>query len=673
MGQIHALQQEAARARLRGQEVVPASGQQPHQVRPGVVPTPQPAHVEQPQNPPRPPQNNAQQQPMLQAQRARMAMAGNQGPIPPQQPALQSQLGGLTPKMGQPTQQSPAMPTLNRPIETPLQGTPNQQPPPQAQQVTPNPMQNQQPAMAEAMRSNAAMQNAKLQQYLASLPEPARTELVTRIKAQAAQRNGLAQAGMLGMGPRQPRQPQQLNTNFQPTPGVVPNQQTNQQLFPSQPFGQFPGGTQMQNQQFQNRPPGPLNEAQMRKMDVQRFPPGMLDRHNFQGQLPPQIVTWGQLKQWATQHAARLPPGFLDKLKSLQTLQYYYHSPPQDGQPSPNAQTQVPMPQPGPAPQVNMVRPQPPQPRPPGSFPQPITAQMAVMKPVTPEEMQIARSQLPEQAKNISDIQLQRFLIKRRQEMMMQQAMRSGNLQQIQQLQALQQMQQQHMAHQQQQQQQQPQQQQQIPLGQPPNPYAQAPQQRQNLQQQPVVTTDGRKAATPKPTPSQQPRQLGNPGQPGNPKKRGNEEVVEIPPPTSQPQAQSTGKPTPKQKPTSSLTEKAAPQAKNEHTKTIPPMASTPNLQIGKNPPASDEAQRKMKLEQLVRDTSKYFDSFFSNKKPTPPAPQNREKIIKMLKSSESYLKHIDGFVGGFYYATNDERATRDLIMTVGSAAVLWK
>ena len=235
----------------------------------------------------------------------------------------------------------------------------------------------------------------------------------------------------------------------------------------------------------------------MRKMDAQKFPLEILNRHHIPGQLPPQVVTWGQLKQWAAQHAAGLGPGFLDKLKSLQTLQYY-HSPPQDVQQSPNVQMQVPMPQPGPAPQVNMLRPQQPQARPPSAFPQIPPGQLAFMKLPTPEEIQNARNNLPENSKHVQDMQIQRIIVKKRQDIMIQQAMRSGNLQQAQQLQAFQNMQQGHML----------QQQQQLPPGQMPNPYAQALQRGQV--QPPVVTPDGRKAPTPKPTPSQPPRQLGN-------------------------------------------------------------------------------------------------------------------------------------------------------------------
>ena len=396
---ISGLQQQGLRSQEEGQVVVPASGtqnpsQQQHQQTVTMQDMSQHSSMSQP-NPPRPipnhPQFLVQQEKMQQVARmqaqAQIQNAGGMQIQPSAHNALQGQAGGLNGHMNQAvSQQSPAMPTLNKPLGPSMQQPPTNGTLPQRQQNNSSQGQSQDsgtlsqfgqqiqqtsgsvnpingsvmigeqkkpqqmafmnvqnmppdmqakfnslpPEQQRAFRINLqkSMSERHRQQVLASKTMSSGSSAVPRdlrIDHQA-QVNGQRSV---------PREPDQagLTQNTVNGPLAVSQPQdmssttaSSQQLFPMSTPGtgqNFQQQKQQTNQQrFSQSQMGPLTEEQTRKMDEQPFPPNILTTQTMQSLFPQGLRLWGELKEWVKDHVNIMPPDMSDKLEGLQRLHY---------------------------------------------------------------------------------------------------------------------------------------------------------------------------------------------------------------------------------------------------------------------------------------------------------------------------------------------------------------
>ena len=170
-----------------------------------------------------------------------------------------------------------------------------------------------------------------------------------------------------------------------------------------------------------------LNEEETHLMDSCNFPPSILNNNSGQylSKLPPDLKTWGQLKSWAAQNEHVLPPVTLHKLRNLQGMHYQNllnHSnmskrkaqqmsltQPMNAQgfPQPSAPTAPMVPQQNHGPSLPVVNP----PHQPASVAQPIPRPV-----VTVQEIQVFRAQFSERFTNLNDAQIEKFLLKQKQD-----------------------------------------------------------------------------------------------------------------------------------------------------------------------------------------------------------------------------------------------------------------
>lgn len=164
-----------------------------------------------------------------------------------------------------------------------------------------------------------------------------------------------------------------------------------------------------------------LNEEETRQMDNCNFPPSILNNTSghYLSKLPPDLKTWGQLKSWAAQHETALPPVTLHKLRNLQGMHYQSlltnsRRKAQMGQtqltntqgfPRPSAPT-APM-----VPQQNQRAPLP-LANPPQST---ISVGQSIPRP-TIQDIQVFRAQFSERFVNLNDADIERILMKQRQD-----------------------------------------------------------------------------------------------------------------------------------------------------------------------------------------------------------------------------------------------------------------
>lgn len=354
------------------------------------------------------PQSQAQAQARAQAaQKAQMAISGHGGQGAPQ---TQAQLNG----------QSPVMPMLNQPM-APGQMSPVQVP---AQARPPSRPANmgQHPG---GVGGQAAMQGRA--QIPTNIP-PHIQEQLARMAPEQAQAFIMQQrrAALNNMARANPgQQPQTQGGQAQ---SMINNQMGNammrgamgapQDLNP----GNIPQGQQMTPQQRQQR----QNEAfklqllrqqnngvemtpeQGKQMDRVAFPPSILNMNGTSMQVPPNIKTWGQLKQWANTNPQVASPNDLPRLLMLQKLHLGQlisasanqirdqngHGPAV----TPFQSTQVPFAN---APGF-----------PPGQQPAPFN--MSAIRQISPQEVQMARQKLGPQASNFTDEQIREILYRNR-------------------------------------------------------------------------------------------------------------------------------------------------------------------------------------------------------------------------------------------------------------------
>ena len=497
VNQIHGVQADALRMQEAGQVVVPAStSQRVSQQQPQRGPT-QALPQQQPTGQlgvPRSMQNQTQaKQQFLQAhqlqneklqQAARISGQSHQSPRSmssqgPQQMSLQGQVGGLNNNMGQgPPQQSPAMPNLNRPLQTSnqqsqAQGTPHQRSQPRTVQMSqpqgPEPSMSQQSVQHQPLQMppqripqssqtigvqqrpwSMANLPPKMQQRLAAMPENQRANTLAQMRQHAE----LRQAQQMGARPPVPpgtaptpgpgmqagqqaqssahnkiTQPQgvQNSINIPQNGNVI--QQPNSFALANQHVGPIQNNQPLfreviQNQQPEQRPvmpaASPLTEDQTRNMDRVNYPRAMLSSQVMLTHLPPDAQTWGQLKAWVAQNTNVMAPDVLNKLKGLQAIHYqtllHQHQQRLRMAQSSNGQSnqQPTVQQPGPAPQARMVV-QPSSGQSAGQVPNMAApAGPPPLQPPSIQEIQTARLRLPDHLRNLSNEQISAFILDNR-------------------------------------------------------------------------------------------------------------------------------------------------------------------------------------------------------------------------------------------------------------------
>jgi hypothetical protein len=661
------------------------------------------------------------------AQQAAALQARNQSQV------HQGQIGGgLNLPPG--SQQSPAMPLLTRPMNPPGQqgpGTPQQRPP-QAHvpQMTPQPGQGQNEQvsalMREAQQRSAAAaalgqangpltDQARLQMMPPELDHAAKQQLLKVPEQNFRQilanymttqrRNQVMQSGLVQGGPGALGQRSMPPFNQQPgmQPGMAgqmmggPNMgNMGNMARPGMGLGQqTPGAVGGQQQQMAQRgmlTPQRVMAAQtllqsnpgiISNTDARPFPPEVVGPHVRQN-LPPDVKSWGQLKQWAQQNPAILPPSETQKLLMLQVIHFQNMLQRQQQQ----QQQQQPMPggvlQPNGA--AGMA---PPAPMTPGQAQGRMQQQpmnMGNMPPitVTPQELQIFRQKMAPgnpHVMSMSDEQLRNIVMSQKMKSRQQQQQALlAHQQQQQQLQQQQRMQSQQQQQQQNQallaqQQQQPQQQQQQ---QPP------PQQQMTLPQQPNRTPTAqpaRPAAQPKaPVRAPQPAQAA----PNTAKnlKRPNEDFVETnadqsgsnaaPQASMVPQRamnltqEQISKLTPDQQAivrTHLLKAQDASNPANGKTPQQPrPVPSAEDLRARLNDPV-----RMNKLNAIMAEVEKALPPG----QPTQIPLQIRASLQTTLQQKLTMLKKVDGAIRAFYASFDVESGSEGVIKNMMMARCL--
>ncbi|KAG0158906.1 hypothetical protein PDIDSM_6426 [Penicillium digitatum] len=336
------------------------------------------------------------------AQKAQMAMSGHGGQTNPQS---QPQLNG----------QSPVMPMLNQPM-APGQMSPVQVP---AQARPPSRPANmgQHPA---GVAGQAAMQGPlqipsnippHFQEQIARMPpEQARSFIIQQRRAAL---NSLARANPGQQPQPQPGQAQSMMNNQMVNAMMRGSMSAPQDLN----SGGIPQGQQMTQQQRQQRSNEgyklhmlrqqnnvvEMTPEQVKQMDRMSFPPSILNMNGTSMQVPNNIKLWGQLKQWASSNPQVASPNDLPRLMMLQKLHLGQLISASTSQVNQNGQGSASTPfQSTQAPFTNMPG------IPPGHKQSAIN--MASMRPISAQDIQMARQKLGHQASNFTDEQIRDIL-----------------------------------------------------------------------------------------------------------------------------------------------------------------------------------------------------------------------------------------------------------------------
>lgn len=394
-------------------------------------------------------QHAAQLQPQTQAQ-ARAQVAANA------QMAMSSQAGQANPQLPQQQpQRSPAMPMLNRQMDNQApqqqlnaQGRPPSTAPPMGHQ---HPGQQGIPGQTAVPNSRPQIPPnlpANLRDQLAQMPPEHATALLASLQRHNFTNNQSmartpSQASLgVQQTPPQPGQPSQRN-------GQVGGEQNLRTPVPMQQQLSDVGGLPPQAQPFQNSPMSmqqrhpqqrpqqnqPQNDAlrlqylrqqnggmemteeQIQEMDRVPFPHAMLNANANMTPPPQNVKTWGQLKQWTSQNPHVFGGVDLPKLLSLQRIHFASVSA-QKREAARNAnQTVQNQAEPFASMQGQQTRPPFQQQNfQPGQNPaqrQPMN--MPPMRPVTANEVQMARQRLGPQAQNFTDEHIKLLVQKNRQ------------------------------------------------------------------------------------------------------------------------------------------------------------------------------------------------------------------------------------------------------------------
>lgn len=254
--------------------------------------------------------------------------------------ALHGQPGGMGPM---PPQQSPAMRTLNTPLQTPL---PTVDPQQVNQLSTAHfgqaidhpryvhlpPRGNQGPGIGVNGLTIPANMTEEQRQRLASLPKDKLSEVIRGWHATNQPQGGKQQTTMQVAGAR-PNQPiaQPGNFNAQTlTAQFMARIQSGQQ--PQQVFASMTPQQQMilrhqMASQSQGRPPNmqtglPPDQHAVNQIDHIEFPSTILASNPIFRQVPPEVKRWVELKQWVLQSPSAMQAGLLDVIKNYQRVHF---------------------------------------------------------------------------------------------------------------------------------------------------------------------------------------------------------------------------------------------------------------------------------------------------------------------------------------------------------------
>lgn len=366
---------------------------------------------------------------------------------------LQGQPGGLDNQITRTPSQTPGMPNLNKAVAPPGQNNMWSQRTPQIGQakspavsVAPQVMQQPPERPEGAQPRPPIFQNMppQMQQQLANMPEEQRRIFLLNLQRRQYMQQQQQRGQMVSQPAAKMANPRvMVNESFpmsnQASQSGLPNGSTaalsNQPMAISQPmmqkntgvqssFPQQPGdlsrqqpisGQQQSLQRGTLQHPGnttnrsaPLTKEQLLQMDQKLFPVEMLST----AQIPKDVKTWGQLKDYATKNAQSLPPGIQSKLENLQAIQYRsQQQEPRPSQPGP-APTGIPQQQ---APFAQMVS----QPTVQAPVAAPRLPNMMNIPPPSQDEIQAMRAHLPPHLKGCSDSQVMGFVMRAKQNAMM--------------------------------------------------------------------------------------------------------------------------------------------------------------------------------------------------------------------------------------------------------------
>lgn len=403
------------------------------------------------------PQDRAQQTQQFQSQQQAQSQAHARAQAAQKaQMAMSSQAGQTNPQIQQSfSQQGPGMSMLNRPM-APGQISPVQA----AAQVRPasRPVgMGQHPAGVQPLSGQPPMQGRPqippglppaVQEQLAQMsPEQLNAFLVNQQRRalannQATSRPGAGQQSMpMHQNLSQPGQGQQMangqignNQNMRPSSGLQQPIAGVGRAQPQNPMhqGQQPTTQQRQDHQRQHdlyklqllhQQSGGMDMTpdQVKEMDRLNFPASILSNNpNVNNPAVKNIKTWGQLKQFANSNPHALGGMDIPRLMTLQKLhlaQLLAHGKEIGRSADQSGQSRgMPM-HPAQGPPQTFLNPQHLQP---GQ--QPLPVGMPHMRPITANEIQMARQRLGAQAQNLTDEQIRDLLNRQRQKQFMQAA-----------------------------------------------------------------------------------------------------------------------------------------------------------------------------------------------------------------------------------------------------------
>ena len=359
-------------------------------------------------------QAHAQAQARVQAaQKAQMAISGHGGQGNPQ---AQPQLTGQSPVM--PMLNQPMAPGQMSPVQVPAQARPPSRAPNMGQHPSgvagQTPMQGR-PQIPTNIPPHIQEQLARMspEQAQAFIMQQRRAALNTMARANPGQQPqpGQSQSMMNNqMGNAMMRGsisgPQDLNAAG--VPHVQPmtpqqRQQRQNEAYKLQLLRQQNNGVEM-------------TPEQGKQMDRVSFPPSILNMNGTSMQVPNNIKSWGQLKQWAASNPQVASPNDVPRLMMLQKLhlgQLISASTSQIKDQNGQAQGATPF-QGTQTPFTNAQGF-------PGGQQQP-AINMAAMRPISAQDIQMARQKLGPPASNFTDEQIREILYRNRQKQLMQAA-----------------------------------------------------------------------------------------------------------------------------------------------------------------------------------------------------------------------------------------------------------
>ncbi|KAL1846939.1 hypothetical protein Plec18170_008907 [Paecilomyces lecythidis] len=584
------------------------------------------------------------------AQKAQMAM---------------SQAGQANPQIPQTmAQASPAMPMLNRPLGP--QMSPVQvgaQPRPQSRA----PGMGQQPPGVQSMPGQPTMQNRPqippglppgVQEQLSQMtPEQINSFLMNHRRNQAMARANAAQQSM-SMQPNLSHtgQTSQMSNgqmgndpNMRAAMGLqqqlsgMGGAQAQNQMLPGQQMSLQQRQQQQQNElqklQFLRSQNGGMDitPEQMREVDRWPFPPSILNSNNMTSPVPKNVKTWGQLKQWAAQNPHLLGGVDLPKLLTLQRLHFAQAlSQGRDANRNMEQGGQI-----HGMPMANFQGPQQPFMTPqnfqPSQQQQPPINMAAAMRPITANDVQMARQRLGAQAQNYTDEQLRELLHRNRQKHIMQ-AQRNAAAQAFAQQQALNQGQ---------------------PTQQPQQQPASAPQTTPQMKQQQPVPQQTPQANAKSQVTAAAKNVKASPAKAASKKRPSSDEVTEVPPPKTQPVSQ----PSASQAPAAP----ARPNITREHLASMTPQQRAQlEAQMRRQTRApitkavAEEAWNHLpeKLRLLYAEISK-------NAPPPEPVnipPEQKAVMAQQLRECTDMLGRMDTLVQWFAKIPGQEKYVRSLL-----------